>query len=555
MTTLSIACPRSPPGRASFAFRGRILIFLRICGATRGVAHCPSGFQSMKTWGRGAIESRASAAGLGFDKDHAVSDDKKPSAGDPSRNKWAADNYRRGVEAIEKKNWDLAIEMFTTCCKLVTDNVVYRQLLRQTTRKKYNDNGTGAGMFGKAKLMGIRSRVSTAKKKADWAEVDRVTEEGLLINPWDAHLLADLGEAHVHLKSLDVAKEAYRLACMSDKTNKDFHRHLAEVLKDKAEFDEAAKVWEQVYKLDPLDGDARSQIASMHALKTTHKGGYDAAESTRDVATDTDKDKKRTAYDDYQTGGMTQSKGLAPGESMENDLRQAIRKEPENVANYTKLASYFRKNKKLEDAYETLSTALQVSGNSADVRELLEDVELDRMKFNIDLGKEKASRTNDPKIRENLAALAQELLKREIEILSARVERYPQDMSRKYELAIRFMRVQKWVQAIPLLQRAGQDPRLKGKALLALGRCFIYDKKLPLARGQLERAVPELEFNVDPEAYKEGHYWLGRVLEELGDRAGAETHYGDVLVVDYEYKDTRDRLEKLQGGASANAIE
>ena len=469
------------------------------------------------------------------------------------RNKWAADNYRRGGEAIEKKNWDLAIENFGMCVKLVADNLVYRQLLRNTTRKKYNDNGTGAGMLAKTKLMGIRSRITAAKKKSDWGEVDKATEEGLLINPWDAQLLADQGEAHKNLKHPDIAREAYRLACAIDKNNKDLHRKLAEVLAEKGEYDEATRMWEHIYKLDPLDGEARNMITAMQTLKTTHRGGYDDAKSTLDVIANKDEKKNKTAYDDYATGGMTQSKGLAPGESLENDLKQAIRKEPENVSNYAKLATYYRKNKQLDDAFETLTKALQISGNSPDIRELLEDVELDKMKFNIDLGKAKAAKSTDPVVRENIAALAMELIKREIEILSARVERYPQDMNKKYDLATRFMKVQKWTLAIPLLQRASQDPRLKGKALLGLGKCFIYDKKLPLARGQLERAVPDLNFENDPDSFKEGHYLLGRVLEELGDKSNAEKHYGDVLVVDYDYKDCRKRLEDIQGGPSSGA--
>ncbi len=485
-----------------------------------------------------------------------MSDDKAVAAGagdGNSRNKWAADNYRRGVEAIEKKNWDLAIENFGMCSKLVTDNLVYRQLLRSATRKKFNDNGTGAGMLAKTKLMGIRSRISAAKKKSEWAEVDKAAEEGLLINPWDVQLLADLGEAHKNLGHLDIAKEGYRLACAGDKTSKDLHRKLAEILKDKGEYDEATRMWEHVYKLDPLDGEARNMITAMQTLKTTHRGGYDDAKSTQDVATDKTEKKVKTAYDDYATGGMSQSKGLAPGDSLENDLRQAIRKEPNNVSNYAKLATHYRKNKQLDEAYETLTTALQISGNSPDVRELLEDVELDKMKYNLELGKAKAAKSTDQTVRENIAALAQEMLKREIEIFSARVERYPKDMNRKYELAIRFMRVQKWSLAIPLLQQASQDPRLKGKALLKLGMCFIYDKKLPLARGQLERAVPDMDFNNDPDSFKECHYWLGRVLEQLGDKAGAEKHYGDVVVVDYDYKDTTKRLEDIQGGPSTGA--
>ena len=83
--------------------------------------------------------------------------------------------------------------------------------------------------------------------------------------------------------------------------------------------------------------------------------------------------------------------------------------------------------------------------------------------------------------------------------------------------------------------------------------CFIYDKKLPLARGQLERAAPDMDHNADPDSYKECHYWLGRVLEQLGDKAGAEKHYGDVVVVDYDFKDTTKRLEDIQGGPSSDA--
>lgn len=473
--------------------------------------------------------------------------------GPGGHDKRVAENYRRGVEAIEKKNWDLAIENFRIATLIRPDNLVYRQLLRQSTRKKYNDNGSGAGMLAKAKLMGIRSRISTAKKKGDWKDVDKTAEEGLLINPWDVQLLAELGEAHVNLKNLDIAKEAYKLACAGDRNSKDLHRKLAEILKDKGEYDESTKMWEHVYKLDPLDGEARNMITAMQTLKTTHRGGYEEAQSTRDVAAAKDDKKIRSAYDDYSTGGLTQSKGLAPGESVENDLKQAIRKEPENVANYTKLAIFYRKNKQLDEAHEMLSKALQISGNSPDIRELIEDVELDKMRFNIELGKAKAAKSNDQTMRENIAALSQELLKREIEVLSSRVERYPQDMSRKYELATRLMKVQNWTAAIPLLQRASQDPRLKGKGLLALGKCFIYDKKLPLARGQLERAIPDLNFDSDPESYKEGHYLMGRVTEQLGDKATAEKHYGEVLVVDYDYKDARQRLEAIQGGPGQGA--
>lgn len=471
--------------------------------------------------------------------------------GGGDRAKWAAENYRRGNEAVEKKNWDLAVENYGMCVKLVPGNLHYRQLLRQTTRKKYNDNGTGAGMLAKAKLMGIRSRVSSAKKKADWAEVDKACEEGLQINPWDVQLLADLGEAHKKQENLDIARESYRLACMIDKSNKDLHRSFAEILAEKGEYDEATRIWEHVYKLDPLDGHARNMITSMQTLKTTHRGGYDDAKSTLDVSVKNDEKANRNAYDDYAPTSKSQANAFAPGESVENDLKQAIRKEPDNIAHYTKLGLYYRKNKQLDEAAEILTKAVQISGNSADIRELVEDVELDKMRINIELGKARAAKSNDPVDRENVSALSIELIKREIEVLGARVERYPQDMNKKYDLALRFMKTQKWTLAIPQLQKACLNPRLKGKALLALGKCFIYDKKLPLARAQLERALPEMNHDNDPDSFKETHYLLGRVFQELGDKLNAEKHYGEVYAIDSDYKDVRKRYEDIQGGASA----
>jgi len=169
------------------------------------------------------------------------------------------------------------------------------------------------------------------------------------------------------------------------------------------------------------------------------------------------------------------------------------------------------------------------------------------LRRNRDLAREAAV---DEAGKKNVDNLERELVKRELEVLLSREERYPQDMRIKMEIALRFMKFQKWPEAIPRLQKASQDSRLKGQALARLGMCFYRDGKLSLARGQLERAVPELNHERDPKLFKEAHYNLARILEDLGDTAKAEQHYGEVLVVDYDYRDARQRLENLQSGAA-----
>jgi len=449
--------------------------------------------------------------------------------------KWAGDCYRRGNDAMQKQNWDLAVEMFSSCVKFVPDNLLYRQFLRNSAKKKYADNGKGAGTFAKTKLMGIRSRIKKARTAENWEEASKAIEEGLYLNPWDTQLNVELAEVSLQLDRGEIAKFAYMEAIKSDPKNKAHLIALAELLRQRAEYDEAIKAYERVSRLDPADLSAMRKITELQTEKTTHRGGYENAEKTTDVMAN------RMAH---AAGKSTSS---APGESQENDLKHAIRKAPDVLDNYLKLATYYKSAKQFQESHDTLVRALEVSKNDPGVREQLEDVELLLMKYALDDAKQLAQKSGDEESRKAAAGLSIALRDRRIDVLAARVERYPANLALKYELASLLMQLQKWTQAIPLLQKASQDPRLKSKAFVALGKCFVYDKKLPLARGQFERAIPDLNVDVEPETFKECHYLLGRVCEELGDFAAAESHYGEVLVLDYDYKDAKDRLENLQG--------
>ncbi|WP_139228704.1 tetratricopeptide repeat protein [Planctomicrobium piriforme] len=454
-------------------------------------------------------------------------------------NKWAGDCYRRGNDAMQKQNWDLALEMFSTCVKLVPDNLVYRQYLRQCAKKKYGDNGKGAGTFEKTKLMGIRSRVKKARQAENWEEASKAIEEGLYLNPWDTQLNLDLADVSKKLDRGEIAKFAYMEAIRTDQKNKEIYVALANLLRERAEYDDAVKVWEQVAKLDPSDLTAMRKITEIQTEKTTHRGGYEDAENTRSVMANKNLAAK---------GGGVGGNSIAPGESVETDLKHAIRKEPGRLEPYLKLAAHYKATKRYQDSYDSLQKAFEVSKNDPSVGEQLEDAELLLMKHGLEEAKEKANKSSDPEDRKRAAELSTGLRDRKIEVLTKRVERYPANLAVKFELAELLMQLQKWGLAIPLLQKSAQDPRHKARSYVSLGKCFVYDKKLQLARGQFERAVPDLNVDTDPDTYKECHYLLGRVCEEMKDPPSAEKHYGEVLVIDYEYKDTRERLERLQGG-------
>ncbi|MDA1215083.1 MAG: tetratricopeptide repeat protein, partial [Planctomycetota bacterium] len=334
---------------------------------------------------------------------------------------------------------------------------------------------------------------------------------------------------------------------LSAPENRDFLRTLGEMLEERGEYAAALEQWNKVLKLDPLDSDARSKVTQLRASEVIDRGGYGEAKNTRDF------DENKSAYDadleDRLRSKAEKAASDGPGMSVEADLQRAIRKDPSNKDNYLKLADFYRREGRLDDATEAFQKALDASGGDPNIRELMEDIELEKMKQNVDMARSKAAKNpEDKQSAENALALRKEFLQREVEVLAARVERYPADMRLKFQLAQRYMKVPAYAKAIPLLQKASADNRIEGDVLVALGECFIQEKKLPLARHQFEKAIPKIDFDEKPDTFKKAHYYLARICEEVNDKATAETHYNEILGVDYEYKDARERLEKLQSG-------
>ena len=456
----------------------------------------------------------------------------------------ASQCWKVGTEAMNKQNWPYAVDMFSKCAKFVPDNLVYRQTLWGSISRLYNNNKSGAGM-AVLKLMGVKGRIKKAQMQKDWAALDAATLEGMCVNPWDIGLLADGAAACKNLGYLEVAVFYYQKAIEFEPNHKENCRALAELLETRGEYTQASGLWDRISKLDPLDGEARTRANQAATKHVIDRGGYEDADSSKGVMADHEVQKRlKTA------GGKPGEVADGPGMSEEADLQRAVRKEPDNKDNYLKLAQFYRRSGKLDEAQQFYTKALEVSGGDPNIRELVEDCDLDLMRKNVSLAKERAiSKPNEEAIKKKFEELKRELRLREMEVLRVRVERHPQNLQIKYQLADCFMAEKKYAEAIPLYQQASQDSRLETKAFYQMGMCFIQEKKYPLARRQFEKAAPKLNAHETKDLFLDVHYWLGRLGEAASDNENAESHYSEVLAVDYGYKDTLARLEKLQGGA------
>ncbi|MBK8270039.1 MAG: tetratricopeptide repeat protein [Planctomycetes bacterium] len=132
----------------------------------------------------------------------------------------------------------------------------------------------------------------------------------------------------------------------------------------------------------------------------------------------------------------------------------------------------------------------------------------------------------------------------ETRIYEDRVQHYPTDLKVKFELALRYFHAKRYDDAIPIFQEARNDAKLRSHSRLYIGRCFFakgfYDQAVEI----LQRAVDEMETRTGSLA-NDLNYWLGMALESSGNKDGARKVFGYLIQQDYNYRDARQRLEKL----------
>jgi tetratricopeptide (TPR) repeat protein len=458
------------------------------------------------------------------------------------KRKIAADCWMKGNQALPKLNYDYAIEMYRKAVQLAPDNLSFRQSLRGAEYKKYDNNKSGAKLAG-VRLTGTRNSIRKIRGKKEWPAMDLAAEEGLMLNPWDAALNAAVGEACHNQGYSEVADFAYQCAVESDPESKDYLQSLMEINEERGNYKKAIECAKRLTKLEPNNGKLRAQLTGLEAKQVMDRGGYEGAKSTQHV--------RRNAYDDYRpaTEKYVPDTVAGPGVSLEQDLRRAIRKSPTEKGNYIKLAEYFQKQKDFDRASEVLKEALDATGGDVNIREFYEDNDLMNYRHQLELAKSVAA--EDEAGQKRIATLKRELLLREVEVFSSRTDRYPNDARYKHELGKRYMQIKEYKKAIPLLQQATVDQRRAGAVQVLLAKSFLAEKQPKLARSNLEKACEKLNPHDDRDTFCEAHYILGRLCEEAGDRDDAEQQYGEVLSVDYSYKDARERLEKLQGGSKS----
>jgi len=436
--------------------------------------------------------------------------------------------FQRGTQNATT-NLDYAVEMFSQCVLGDPGNAVYLQSLLTVLRRKHGAKKGGglSGLWPMTKAGGLKKLA----EKAQWREVLRQGVDALKASPSDHLVLLAMAEACGQLQLADAQRVYLKSALDTVPADAEVNRQCARFLANHGEFDQAIACWVRVANVKGLADEAQREIARLQVEKTIVAGHGMTGRAAPGGAKSP------------SGGGQTASQPV----DQITALRKAIADRPAEIEPYLELADLLERDADVTEAEAVLLAALAASGNDLKVREHVEDRQLRWARHRVHVAEQRVLAEDTPAHRQTLDRLRSALLKHEVEIYSARCARYPENLTWRYELAMRLKAAGNHSEAIRHFQDVLQDPRRKGAVSLELGECFQKIKRYELAMQNYVVAVETLT-DREMELRKRALYRAGVLAAGLDDRDAAKKYLGTLAGLDFGYRDVAQRLDKLAAG-------
>jgi len=161
------------------------------------------------------------------------------------------------------------------------------------------------------------------------------------------------------------------------------------------------------------------------------------------------------------------------------------------------------------------------------------------------LGEKLKANPQDKALMAEAQKLKLDALAFEQNTLKEQVTNYPTDHRIRFRYAQALFKASQFDDAIPEFQQARADPRNRAACNLFIGRCFFEKAHYGPAVDTLKDLVSGYQGTGD-EISKEVYYWLGRSYEADGTVKEAMVAYNQIIQWDYNFRDVRDRIEKLR---------
>ncbi len=421
--------------------------------------------------------------------------------------------FTTGSDNLRKGNYDYAIELFGSCVAGDPASAIYLQKFMEALSKKFSGKKKG----GLASLLSAGSRGSLKRLIAS-GKTREALKTGLDVlkkDPFDVACILSLADACGEAHCLETQGLFLRRALDVAPKDISVNKHCANYKERLGEYDQAISCWQRLAGTKSVREEADREIARLSVEKTRQK---------------------------------LESRGVSSKESNDvsplEELRQKLSASPTDYETAFELSDLLEREASIEEAETVLLDVLAASGNDLKVREHLEDRQIRWAKQRVMVAEKQLQNTDSEDNKETVARLKTALLKQEIDVFAARVERYPDNVSWKYELAMRLKTAGSPAEAIKFFQQVQMDSRRRGAVALELGECFQKIKQYPLAMRNYQTAVESLG-DREVESRKRALYRAGVLAAAMKDKDAALKFLSNLAELDFGYRDVAERLQKL----------
>ena len=449
--------------------------------------------------------------------------------------------FAKAVEAAQRENFDYATTLFCQVLKTEPGLFEARKALRSAQTRRSAGASTG---FFKKMMSGAGSSPQIMKAKMalskNPAEAMAIAEEVLnndANNPYAHRIIVDAAHALELPQTMVLSLETMvRLAPKDKALVIEFANAVAATGGNAAV---AEGFLDGLIRSSPYDGDLQQAQKNLSACKTLDQGGYnalaDGTGSFRDVLRN-----KEEAVSLEQEKRVQKSEDASLRLISEYEAR--LQAEPDNTKLMRSLAELYTQQNQFSRALEYYQR-LKQSGTAGDATldRAITDTAVKQFDYQIaQLNPLAADHA------ESLAKLQADKAEFQITDCRARVEKYPTDLSIRFELGQLYFQAGKIGEALAEFQKAQQNPHKRIPAMSLLSQCFALRGMNDSAVRTLQTAIKEKPAMDDEK--KDLVYNLGCVFEKMGKKAEAIEQFLILYELDVTYRDVGAKVDAHYSG-------
>ena len=437
----------------------------------------------------------------------------------------------KGQQALDYGNYELAIDMFDEVLRLDYTSTYARKNMRtaQVALFKKSNLSSMSLSFQKFKKAFAAHKAKSLIKRGRGQEA--IAETLLKIDPRDKDYI------DIAVKAAEVAKlpeaaaitvEAAYTAGTKDVT---LLKKVATYYTIAKNYDKAVDTYKKILEITPSDQSVLQLLKNTEAQRTISDGWEQTAGKvggTRALLKDKDEAER------LDRGNKAEITGSDIDKAAEEYIER-LKVIPHDVNAARALARIYIKAKRYNDAISVLENITKIISS---------DPELDKMLSNAKLLAFDQLIAEKEKLGEDVTQIKAERDAFELEDLSSRVERYPNDGGLRFELGSLLVKHERYDEAIVHLQVAQKSIKNRLNSLYLLAKCFI-------AKGQVDLGVMQLETAAEAiptmtELKMKVIYELAVCAEAAGDNEKAYNYYKDIYSNDVTFIDVETKMLELK---------